>query len=145
MGSSGVRGCGAQVYAAAQAVLRAERSVTGVLLPVAAGDAAGMAPQQRKNLSDYPHAKFKGTSTRCAEAVALEHPCGAAIPHPALHVQVALCRTTPCCAPLWRVPAARWSLGKPPRARTGHRRGALGSTRAFSGVACPRCWRYNAV
>lgn len=37
-----------QVHAAAQAVLRAEQSVTGILLPVAAGDATGMAPQQRK-------------------------------------------------------------------------------------------------
>jgi zinc protease len=37
-----------QVHAAAQAVLRAERSVTGMLLPVAAGNATVMAPQQRK-------------------------------------------------------------------------------------------------
>ena len=37
-----------QVHAAAQAVLRAEQSVTGVLLPVAAGDPTGMAPRQRK-------------------------------------------------------------------------------------------------
>ena len=36
------------VHAAAQAVLRAEQSVTGVLLPVAAGDTTGIAPRQRK-------------------------------------------------------------------------------------------------
>ena len=37
-----------QVHAAAQAVLRAEQSVTGVLLPIAAGDPTGIAPRQRK-------------------------------------------------------------------------------------------------
>ena len=37
-----------QVHAAAQAVLRAERAVTGVLLPVAGGETTGIAPQQRK-------------------------------------------------------------------------------------------------
>ncbi|HEY5869473.1 MAG TPA: pitrilysin family protein [Candidatus Tectomicrobia bacterium] len=37
-----------QVHAAAQAVLRAERAVTGVLLPVAGGETTGIVPQQRK-------------------------------------------------------------------------------------------------
>ena len=37
-----------EVRAAAQAVLRVEQSVTGVLLPVAAGNATGIAPRHRK-------------------------------------------------------------------------------------------------
>ena len=37
-----------QVHAAAQAVLRVEQSVTGVLRPVAAGNATGSAPRHRK-------------------------------------------------------------------------------------------------
>ena len=37
-----------EVHAAAQAVLRVEQSVTGVLLPVAAGNATGIAPRHRK-------------------------------------------------------------------------------------------------
>jgi zinc protease len=37
-----------QVHAAAQAVLRAEQSVTGVLVPIATGGASGSAPRQRK-------------------------------------------------------------------------------------------------
>ena len=143
MGSSGVRGCGAQVYAAAQAVWQAERSVTGVLLPVAAGDAAGMAPQQRKNLSDYSHAKFKGTSTGCSEAVALEHPCGAAIPHPALHVQVRYAalrlavRRCGGCPRRAGVSASRRERGL---AIDEERWGAPGRSQ---GLRCPRCWRYR--
>jgi hypothetical protein len=45
--------------------------------------------------------------TALAAAFAPDNPCGFSLPHPARHVQAALCRATHCCEPLGWAAAAR--------------------------------------
>ena len=65
--------------------------------------------------------------TALAAAFAPDNPCGFSLPHPARHVQAALCRATPCCEPLGWAAAARRGRVQRVRKRWSPARSAEGS------------------
>ena len=76
----------------------------------------------RWNTSAAPPQAFQ---TAVAEAFAPDNPCGFSLPHPAWHVQAALCHATPCCEPLgWGCRGAPGARAEG-CARGGRQRGAL--------------------
>jgi hypothetical protein len=66
------------------------------------------------------------------------HPCGAAVTPLARPVQAALRRAAPCCTPLRRVPAHA-GVSATCRGQEWPSTRSAGGTRAFPGVACPKC------
>ena len=62
----------------------------------------------------YPGVFATCLSAACTahQAFTPGHPCGSTRPPPALPVQAALSRSTPCDQPRRRAPAARWERGK---------------------------------